>query len=103
MYYWDHPDLKDVLTANITASIEMPFSTEFVDYLEATPDGCTTGYTLKLIPAASATKAFQADWYIGYALGNNTKVTEVVKKRLAEQATSYGLFQITTAERVLQL
>ena len=100
MYYWDHPDMKDQKKSDWKTKITDIFADEIADYLEATPDGGTgaTTYTLELVDPADATNdtlASAADWYVGYTLSNNAKVTDVVKKRLAGQADSYGLFTIS--------
>ena len=94
MFYWDHPDLHSEETAS---NVESKFTDEIGDYLEAAADGgdATSHYTLKLVGTGAASKV---TWYVGYA--PSSKVTDVVKKRLAGQANSYGLYSWVNNEMV---
>lgn len=108
MYYWDHPDQQSVKNAQWTADVETKFNGEIGAYLETTPEGTDAGtaYTLKLITdeenddEKAKLLASNADWYVGYTVANNTKITDAVKDRLVGQASSYGLYGITDAGAV---
>ena len=106
MYYWDHPDLQTSTvwakgTEDDDPGVQEKFASEIGDYLEATPEGASLGtvYTLKLIGTAGDA-ASKADWYVGYTVANNTKISDAVKARLVGQASSYGLWGITDAGAV---
>ena len=101
MYYWDHPDLQNQPKASWDideVGVQKLFAGEIGQYLEATPEGGdkATTYSLKLVTTATDNKtlASAADWYVGYTVADNTKITAAVKARLAGQASSYGLYGI---------
>ena len=101
MFYWDHPDLQSQEKDNwntATTGVQKIFADEVEQYLEATTDGSdkTDNYSLKLVGTATAKDAV---WYVGYNMSGNDKVnTAAVRKRLAGQASAYGLRSITDDE-----
>ena len=96
MFYFDYPDLlgqKNAKEGDVAGwaekddGLEAKFSDALADYVDTTAGGNTDAYALKLFGTDKT--AANASWYVCYTIPDGT--SEIVKARLAGQASTYGL------------